>query len=161
MKTKRQLNKKIKDLELQIHTKKYIHIPRPSLKGIGKFSLMIVCAFLSYLNLMLILKFSEDCDFLKLIDLIIIYPIVGEFVLISLTVVLGISLLKKLKNYNEEGIIHCLVYVLISGLMGGLILGFVSWIIVNSIEETIGWIGFMLAVMLPVGLGVGMAWEFD
>ena len=49
MKIKRQLNKKIKDLELQIHTKKYIHIPQPSLKGIGKVSLMIVCAFLSYL----------------------------------------------------------------------------------------------------------------
>ncbi len=161
MKTKRQLNKKIKDLELQIHTKEYIHIPRPSWKGIGKFSLMIVCAFLSYLNFMLILKFSENCDFLKLIDLIILYPIVGEFILISLTVVLGISLFKKLKSYDEEGIVYCLVYVLILGLMGGLILGFVSWIIVNSIEETIGWIGFMLAVMLPIGLGVGMAWEFD
>jgi hypothetical protein len=110
---------------------------------------------------MLILKFSEDCDFLKLIDLIILYPIVGEFILVSLTVVLGIGLFKKLKKYNEEGIVYCLVYVLILGLMGGLILGFVSWIIVNSIEETIGWIGFMLAMMLPVGLGVGMTWEFD
>ena len=161
MKTKRQLNKRIKDLELQIHTKKYIHIPRPSLKGIGKFSLMIVCAFLSYLNFMLILRFSEDCDFLNWIDLIILYPIVGEFILISLTIVLGISLFKKLKSYDEEGIIYCLCYVLILGLMGGLILGFVSWINAGLIEETIVWIGFILAAMLPVGLVVGTTWEFD
>ncbi len=145
MKTKKQLNKKIKDLELQLHTKKYIHIPQPSLKGIGKFSLTILTAFLSYFNFLLILRIWKDYNLEyvfvaedelinyapKFIDLIVLYPIIGEFILIALTVILGVSLFKKLKGYNEDG----LILGLIGGLIGGLILGLISGLILGLIGE--------------------------
>jgi len=55
MTTKKQLNKKIEQLELKLHTKKYIHIPMPSWKVFGKLILIILTTILSYFNFMLIL----------------------------------------------------------------------------------------------------------
>ena len=60
MATKKQLNKKIERLELKLHTKKYIHIPMPSWKGLGKLSIILFTAFLSIMNFMLILRIWKD-----------------------------------------------------------------------------------------------------
>ena len=167
MKTKKQLNKKIKQLELELHTKKCIHIVKPSLAGVGRFSLMIVTAFLSYFNFLLIKSiwvtnnlgyiFASKEElvnyFPKFIDLIVLYPLIGEFILISLTIILAVSLFKKIKSYNEGGLIAGLIVGLIAGLMVGLIAGLMVALIVGLI--------FGLIIGLTIGLIGGLAMEFD
>lgn len=141
MATKQQLNKKVKQLEakleVQKHESNYIHIPKPCWKSIGKFFLTIFLGFLSYFNFKLILNiwenynlgyvFAGESEMInyapKFADLIVLYPLVGEFLLISLTIICFVSIFKKLKSYDEEG--------LIVGLIGGLIV----WLIGGLIEE--------------------------
>ena len=139
MKTKKQLNKKIEQLELKLHTEKYIHIPMLSWKGIGKLGLTFLLAFLSYFNFMLILKiyneynlgyiFASESEMInytpKFIDLIVLYPLLGQYILIGLTVILIASLFKELNSYDEDGLINGLIFGLIAGLTLGLILGLI------------------------------------
>ena len=169
MKTKKQLNTKIKQLELELHTKKYIHIIKPSLAGIGRFSLMIVTAFLSYFNFLLIKSiwvtnnlgyvFASEEELVnyspKFIDLVVLYPLVGEFILISLTIILAVSLFKKIKNYGEEGLVCCLVRGLIIGLFAGLIVGLIAGLIGGLIAGVI--LGFLIGLItgLITGLILG------
>jgi len=139
MATKKQLNKKIEQLEIKLHTKKYIHIPMPSWKGFGKLCLIGLMAFLSVINFMLILRIWKDYNLgyvfaseeeminyaPKFVDLIVLYPLLGQFILISLTVILSVSLFKKIKSYDEAGLIGGLIFGLIVGLIGGLIGGLI------------------------------------
>ena len=113
MTTKKQLNKKIELLEAKLqvekHTKKYIHIPQPSLIGIGNFLLTIFFGFLSYFNFKLILKiwndynlryFFKDHEALinhvpKFEELIVLCFLIGGFLLISFTIICLVNLFKK------------------------------------------------------------------
>ena len=140
MATKKQLNKKIEQLEIKLHTKKYIHIPMPSWKGLGKICLTLFTAFLSIVNFMLILRIWKDYDLgyvftnkseminyaPKFADLIVLYPLLAQFILIGLTVILIVSLFKELKGYDEGGLIIGLIIGLISGLIIGLIFGLIE-----------------------------------
>jgi len=167
MATKKQLNKKIEQLEIKLHTKKYIHIPMPSWKGFGKFSLMIISVLLSFFNFILIRNiwikenlgyvFANEEEIInyapKFADLIVLYPLLGQFILISLTVILAVSLFKKLKSYDENGLIGGLIVGLIVGLIGGLIVG----LILGLIGGLIGG----LIVELIVGLIVGLTGELN
>ena len=183
MEIKKQLNKKIKNLELQLHTRKYIHIPRPSWKGIGKFSLTLFMAFLSVVNFLLILKiwdkfdlgyvFANEVDLIyytpKFIDLIVLYPLVGEFILIGLTTILLASLFKELKSYKEWGLISLLVYGLILGSAVGLAAGSISGLFYGLAGGSIPWLIYGLVggstggliIGLIIGLIVGLIMEFD
>ena len=128
MKTKSQLQREVEDLKLKLHEKKYLHIPKPTWKGIGKLFLTLFTAFLSVVNFMLILRiwkdynlgyvFANESEIIKyapkFADLIVLYPFIGEIILIALTIVLAVSFFKKLKN--EKG--------LIVGLIPGLIMEF-------------------------------------
>lgn len=127
MATNKQLNKKVKQLEAKLEVKKhesnYIHIPKPCWKGIGKFFLTVLLGFLSYFNFKLILRIWEDYNLgyvfaseseminyvPKFADLIVLYPLVGEFLLVSLTIICFVSIFKKLKGYDEGGLIFGLI----------------------------------------------------
>ena len=168
MKTKKQLNKKIKQLELELHTKKCIHIVKPSLAGVGRFSLMIVTAFLSYFNFLLI-KSIWVTNSPKFIDLIVLYPLVGEFILISLTIILAVSLFKNLKSYDEEGLVCCsiaglilgLILGLFIGLIAGVVLGFLIGLITGLVAGVIFGLVVGLILGLTAGLIGGLLMEFD
>ena len=144
MATKKQLNKKVKQLEAKLEVKKhednYIHIPKPCWKGIGKFFLTIFLGFLSYFNFKLIFNiwenynlgyvFASESEMInfspKFADLIVLYPLIGQFILISLTIICFASLFKKLNNYDEDGLIGGLIGGLIIGLIIGLIFGLIG-----------------------------------
>ncbi|MFW6233451.1 MAG: hypothetical protein ACOC3Z_02190, partial [Nanoarchaeota archaeon] len=135
-KTKKQLEKENKELKekltLESHTKKYIHIPKPPILPIIG---IIIFGILSYYNLYFIdlelikVVFSsneiiEQFTF-KFSHLINIYPIIGEYILLSLTMISITALFKggynKIKSYKEKGLIAGLIAGLIVGLIAGLI----------------------------------------
>jgi len=163
MATKKQLNKKIEQLEIKLHTKKYIHIPMPSWKGFGNLCLTGLMAFLSIVNFMLILRIWKDYNLgyvfaskeeiinyaPKFADLIILYPLLGQFILIGLTTILIVSLFKKLNSYDDDGLIVGLIVGLMYGLIFGLIVGLMYGLI------------FGLIVGLMYGLIVGLIVEFN
>jgi hypothetical protein len=167
MATKKQLNKKINQLELQLHTKKYIHIPMPSWKGFAKFIGFLGLLTLSFFNFMLIklIWITNNLGYVfeskeelvnytpKFIDLIILYPIVAQCFLISLTIILFVSLFKELKNYKEEGLISVLIIGLIYGLIIGLLIGLISVLLIGLISG--------LLIGLTSGLLIGLIKEFN
>ena len=111
--------------QLKQHEQKYWHIP--------KFAILPIIAtlffgFLAYMNLKLIdwnvIKTAfacsnESCNLIPN-NLINMYPIIGEYVLISLIIISFAAIIKNgfnnLKSYNEGG--------LIVSLIGGLIVEF-------------------------------------
>ena len=115
---------------LKKHEQEYIHIPKPNSKWFCRLGLLCLTVFISITNFFLIKSFwikenlgyvfAEDSGLInytpKLFDLMILYPILAEFIFISLIVILVVSLFKKLKRYDKEG--------LIGGLIVGLILEF-------------------------------------
>jgi len=148
--------------ELIEYGEEYIHIPK---KKIIAFFGFIVFGILSYLNLKLI-----DGDLMKAIfsrseeitqfsfkahHLINIYPIMGEYVLILLCIVLLIEIFKKgYRNFWEcsrTGLIWGLIWGLIGGLVGGL-MGFLF----GKTELLISG----LIVGLIVGLIFGLCLEY-
>lgn len=163
------MNKKIEQLELKLHTKKYIHLPKPSLKGLGKFNLAIIFTLLSYFNLKLILKIWEDYNLgyvfapeselvnytPKFADLIVSYPLIGEYIFISLTIIFTVSMFKELKGYDERGLIYGLIRGLISGIIIGLIFGLILGTIFGLIFGLISGIIFGLISGIIIGLIFG------
>ena len=124
-------------LKLKMHTKHYIHIPRPSWPSVGRFLAVMATLGLSIANFFLIL-FTWQLLELKNLDvdqtysftqLLILWPIIGEYLLISLTIISSIALIKgsftKLKSFDDEGLIFGLIGGLIISLIGGLIVGLI------------------------------------
>ena len=144
MKTKKQLGSEIDQLKLR------------------KLILTLLTATLSYFNFMLILKIWKDYNLNyifavpseminyspKFADLIILCPIIGEYILISLTIIFTVSLFKKLKDYNEKALIWGLYIGLVRGMRDGLIRGLMCGLVV----------GFALGpiVGLVVGVIIGL-----
>jgi hypothetical protein len=141
------------------HEAQYWHIPKFSILPLLGF---ILFTFLAIANFHLIdsnvikevFKSCEDtCVYnLKSSDLINIYPIIGEYLLISLGIISLIASIKKgyknLNPYDEVG--------LIVGLIGGLIVGLISGLIVGLI---VGLIGGLISGLIS-GLIVGLSKEF-
>jgi len=175
--TKKQLMNKIKELEkekekqLNNHTKSYIHIPKLSLLPLLG---IIIFGFLSYINLKLIdwelikVVFSSEETIknysFQLINLINIYPLIGEYILISLTIISLVALFKggynKLKSYEEEGLIPGLfgglIFGLIFELIFGLIFGLIAGLITGLIPGLIPGLIFGLIIGLIGGLIFGL-----
>lgn len=148
------------DKKIDKHTNSYIHISF-SWKSIGTFCLMLLLGLLSWLNFLLIVRVGyvfkawellKETDLSKIYhsfyQLIIIYPMVGEYILISLTVICLVALIKggfdKLKSYSCGGLIKFLIVGFIFGLITPLICVLV-----------LGWFTRMVVVIIA-GLIVGL-----
>ena len=136
-KTYKELEKEIIDLKIKKHTKRYVHIPVISLIPLlGVF----IFSILAYLNLKLInwqlikIMFSSNKVIKEFTfhysQLINIYPLIGEYILISCIIISLVALFKggykylnKYNKYNKDGLIFILIENLIIGLIGGLIYG--------------------------------------
>jgi hypothetical protein len=172
------------------HEENYWHILKFSILPFLGFALF---TFLALANFQLIDKavlhevFSDEtckqdlpCNLVPH-DLINLYPILGEYLLISLALISLVASFKRgyknLKSYEEEGLIVGLIVGLIFGLIVGLIGGLIGGLIVGLIFGLIGGlivglifgligglIGgliFGLIVGLIVGLIFGLRGEFD
>jgi len=166
----KELEQQIIDLKIQQHTKGYIHIPF-SWKRLGLFALTLLSAGLAYVNLILILFIGKlfkvwtligsktpEKEFHNFFQLIILYPLIGEYLLIGLTMICFCAMVKggfvKLKKYDDdEGLIFCLTVGLIGGLIFGLIIGLIFGLI--------GGLIFGLIIGLIFGLIFGLNDEFD
>ena len=140
---------KYENLLLEQHRKKYIHIPF-SWVFLGRLILLLGSISLSILNFMLIISTWKllglgnlETEYITGYNqLLIIYPIISEYILISLSFICLFALVKggfkKLKNYKEDGLIGALIGALIVGLIGGLSGGLIVGLIVGSIVGLIG-----------------------
>jgi hypothetical protein len=125
---------KTKD-ELKQHEETYWHIKKFAILPLLG---LILFAYLSYLNFGLIdkqvIKEAFNCEKdncnLSTKDLINIYPLIGEYILINLGIISLVAFFKRgynnLKKYKEEGLIGGLIGGLIWGLIGGLIWGLIG-----------------------------------
>ena len=149
------------------HELEYWHIPKFSLWSIIG---LIISGILAYLNLSLInlefvghtsycekfIGYAYGCEnnyILEPSSLINIYPILGEYILISLMLISLVAIFKKgyknLNSFEEGGVIVGLILGLIVGLtlgltlglmgpkgmIGGVILGLIVGLIVGIIME--------------------------
>lgn len=154
------------EMSLSSHVKSYIHI---SWMGIVRFVLFLLSIGLSVGNFMLIISIGNIHNVWSLLasnspnevkatftQLIILYPLIGEYILIGLSIVCLIALCKggfsKLKSYNEEALIGGLILGLIVGLILGLILGLIGGLVAGLI------LGLILG--LVAGLIWGLSEEF-
>jgi len=142
----------MKPKTMKKHEEQYIHIKKPTWKEFGKFTSILLTTFLSIVNFFLIktIYIKENLGYIfankeelinyspKFFDLMILYPILAEYILISLTIILIVSCFKKLNKYDEEGLIFGLIGGLIGGLIAGLIAGLTGGLIVGLIVGLIG-----------------------
>ena len=177
-KTYKELEKEVIDLKIKKHTKRYVHIPVINLIPLlGVF----IFGILSYLNLKLIdwnlikIVFSSNEIFKEYTfhysQLINIYPIIAEYILISCIIISLVALFKggyKYLNKDKNGLIVGLIAGLIFGLIFGLIIGLIVGLIIGLVSELvsglIGLIGgliFGLIFGLIIGLIVGLMEEFE
>ena len=130
--------------EIKQHESEYWHISKFSILPILG---IIIFGLLNYGNYFLIDKQviittfnceKDNCN-LTLHDLINIYPIIGQSILIDLFIISLVALFKKgynnLKSYKEKGLIWGLIWGLIGGLIGGLIFGLIWGLIFGLIDE--------------------------
>jgi hypothetical protein len=171
----KQLESELVDLKINKHKSDYIHIPKPNGLWFGKFFAFIFLAFLSVMNFLLIkaiwLKFNLGYVFateeewvnytIEGFHLIVLYPLVGEYLFIALTIFTFVSLFKKLKSFDEAGLIVCLIFGLIFGLIVCLIFGLIVGLIFGLIVCLILGLIFGLIVCLIIGLIVGLPEEFN
>ena len=142
----------MKPKTMKKHEEQYIHIKKPTWKEFGKFTSILLTTFLSIVNFFLIktIYIKENLGYIfankeelinyspKFFDLMILYPILAEYILISLTIILIVSCFKKLNKYDEEGLIFGLTGGLIVGLIVGLIGGLIVELIVGLIVGLTG-----------------------
>ena len=146
--------KKEVDEKIEIHRKHHIHIP---FSWVGRFFAFVGSAVLAFANFLLIMACWDflqlgslsKIDYKGLHQLLIVYPIIGEYLLIGLAAICFVAMVKggfnKLKSFDEEG----LMVDLVAGLGAGLVLGSVIGLVAGLL--------FGLAVGLVSGL-VGGLW---
>ena len=137
------LAKREVDEKIVSHTKSYIHIPF-SWSAIGRLFALLGSIGLAILNFMLLISIGKIHKVWELLSaetpndvyhsstqLIILYPLIGEYILIGLSIICLVALIKggfnKLKSIKDRGLISGLIigliFGLIVGLMGELIVG--------------------------------------
>jgi len=122
------------DEKISHHTKRYIHIPF-NWSGIGRFIALLgslglaIANFFSIVYTWRLLKLGnlDKSDITEFHQLLILYPIITEYILIGLSAICLTALIKggfdKLNSYKEVGLIGGLIVGLIYGLIVGLIFG--------------------------------------
>ena len=111
------------------HEKEYIHIPKPNGKWFAKLGGAILFLFLSIVNFKITLFLWKDLGLSNLPQdayfqqLLVLYPFIGQYLFISLTIICVVGLFKRLNSYDEDELIYGLIGGLIYGLIYGLIVG--------------------------------------
>jgi len=163
-----------KNKQIKKHESEYYHIPK--LKG-NPWCILLTFIFgmLSYFNFKLIISIFKFVDLANpfgdlfeesikgVHQLIVIYPILFEYVFIILTLIFLVGIFKKLKRYNEEGLIVGLIWGLIVGLIVG-IAGLIGGLIVGLIAGLIGGLiaGLIAGLILGIaGLIAGLVGELN
>ena len=164
--------------KLKQHEDNFIHI---SYEGLRRFFLLILSVLITIGNTILLI---EGWKYLKLGNLestatyttnqlLIIYPILAEGILIALTTMSLVALVKggfdKLKSWKDEGLILGIISGIISGLILGIIFGLtfglssalISGLRVGLISGLI--LGIILGIIsgLITGVIVGLLFEFE
>ena len=160
------------DSKIENHKQSYIHIPF-SWKRIGLFFCFLGSLGLSIGNFFLLISIGNAFRVWELLgqtneqsklnpianfnQLIIYYPLIGEYILIGITVICLAAMIKggfnNLKSYKENGLIAGLIYSLIAVLIASLILGLIVGLIASLILG--------LIVGLIFGLIYGYPEEFN
>ena len=152
------------------HEENYWHIPKFSILPILGLILFILLAIGNFQLINLeVIKTAFSCERgncnLVSSDLINIYPIIGEYILISLALISLVAIFKKgyknLKKYDEKGLIGGLIISLILGLILGLIPGLIPGLILGLILGLIISLIAGLIISLILGLIIGLSKEFD
>jgi hypothetical protein len=168
----KRLEKEIIDLKIQQHTKGYIHIPF-SWKRLGLFILVLLSGALAYFNFILLLMTGKvykvwtllgsstlEEEFHHFSQLIILYPLIGEYILIGITFICLTALIKggfkNIKKYDDGSLMFGLIFGLIAGLIVGLIAGLIFGLIGGLIVGLIFGLIFGLIAGLIVGLIFGL-----
>jgi len=121
------------------HEQEYYHIPKGRLRftliTLGLILLTIFFIFITidswkFLKLGNLECSKEFCNYYSY-QLLIIPLLFLDCILIGLFVLNFVSIFKKLKDYNEDGLIDVLIYGLIIGLIIGLINGLIIGLIVG------------------------------
>ena len=159
--------KKYEELLIKQHERKYIHIPF-SWKAIGRFSAFLGSVGLAIANFFLIIStwnmlglksLSETQDY-SFSQLLIVYPLIGEYILVSLTIICLTALIKggfdKLKSYKKEGLLGGLLGGLLSGLLFGLLFGLFFGLIIGLISGLIIYLILGMIIGLISGLIIGL-----
>ena len=152
------------------HESQYWHIPKFSLLPIIGLILFSLLAYGNYFLIdkqVVITTFNckeGNCNLVPN-DLIIIYPIVGEYILISLIIISFVAVIKKgynnLKSYEEDGLIAGLIFASIVSLILGLTFSFALCLIHDSIASLI--IGSIIASIASLIFSsiTGLILEFE
>ena len=123
------------------HEEKYLHSPKRALLYflltiilIGICVLFYKATYSSWIFLELgKLECSKElCSYFSH-QLLIIPLLILDYIIISLTIISFCNIFKKVKRYDEEGLIRGLILGLIAGLMWGLIGGLIVGLIVGLI----------------------------
>ena len=121
------------------HEREYIHIPKTNKNWFAKLGGFVFFLFLSIVNFKLILFLWKDLSLSNLLDsayfnqLLVLYPFIGQYLFISLTIICVVGLFKRLNSYDEDGLIYELIYGLIGGLIYGLVVGLIGGLVVGLI----------------------------
>ena len=134
---------KTKQKTTEKHEQQYYHIPKGKLRYIFSTILLIGLCFLFYKVTLSSWNFlelgdlscsEEFCDY-SLYQLMILPIMLLDYLIISLTACSFFSIFKRLKKYEEEGLIFGLIVGLIFGLIGGLIVGLIVGLIGGLCKE--------------------------
>jgi len=138
--------------QIQKHEKKYLHIPKRSFKFI-LLTLLLILITIGFTFVLIDSWNFLGLSFLRgnsgLYQLMIIPMLIFYYILISLTICSFVSIFKKLKRYNEGGIILEAISGLIVGTIIGVILGLICGLVS---KKTITGIIFGLSVILSVAI---------
>jgi len=123
-------------------------------------------AFANFLLIMACWDFLQigglnKSDYKGLYQLRIVYPLIGEYLLIGLAVICFAAMVKggfnKMKRFDENGLVLGLVAGLVGGLVGGSVIGLVAGLLFGLVAGLLFGLWFGLVSGLVSGL-VGGLW---
>jgi len=127
----KELQQEIIDLKIENHRKHYIRIPF-NWKAIGRLFALLGSTGIAIFNFFIIISTWKlvnlgglnEGDTKGAYQLLIVYPIIGEYCLIGISFICLVALIKggfdKIKKYDDSGLIGGLIIGLIIGLISGL-----------------------------------------
>ena len=178
--------KKTLDDKITNHTKNYIHIPF-SWKRIGMFFALLGSTGLAIFNFFLIISIGNNYNVWELLwaeypsivhhsllQLTILYPLIGGYISIGLVYLCIVALIKggfdKIKSHKDFGVILGLLFGLVLMLSGSFILGLLASLIFLLFGDMVlglilGSIGGMciglLFGLVPIHIGAIKEFEFN
>lgn len=169
---KKPYKQKYEELLIQKHEKTYLHIPF-SWSGIGRFFAVLASAGLAIANFSIIISTWKvlgignlDEEVIGSHQLLILYPLVGEYLLIGLFFVCLAAMIKggygKLKRVSENGLLAGIILGIILGIMLG-----ITWALFGVLFLGLNRSGFIIGSIVGLTIGIifghmqGMEWELE